>query len=390
MSRARWCLFAVLVALLVAAGVAIVASQRAADGSHGLLRHAATQMQEGRHDGAAASARELLRRAPAHGQAFGLLAQALEGEGGEAADLARYETAARRTPRDPRVRAWLATHHLRAGDFPAAIGHLHALHTVAPTQRRQVMPLLVQLSRDPVFADALAAYAASRPQWRAAVLRAAVASRDMPEAADNLHGALRRQGMLTPEEINRWIDGMLAGGRWGTAYARWYSGLDDPPAQLPVPWNGDFSAAPTSTGFDWRVRRTTGVVFDRIALADGGHGARLSFHGRQVGDTGLQVPLLLAPGRYRLTMRARAEGLRSEQGLSWVILCAGGPRRGEGLRLRPASGWSRHEYAFEVPPERCDGQWLRLVNPAPAGFAQVLRGEVQFANIAVTPSPEDP
>lgn len=387
MSRVRWVVFAALLALLVLAAVAIPVSQRAAERPQALLQQSARHMQEGRPADAAASARELLRRAPAHGPAFGLLAQALDGEGGPAADLARYEAAARRAPRDARVRGWLATHHLEAGDFPAAIEHLHALHAVAPAQRRLLMPVLVQLSRDPAFAEALAAHAADRPQWRGTILRAAIAARDIPEAADNLHGALRRQEKLTTAEIDRWIDGMLAAGRWGAAYARWYSGLANPPAQLPVPWNGDFSAAPTSTGFDWRVRRTTGVVFDRVALAEGGHAGRLSFHGRQVGNTGVEVPLLLAPGRHRLQMRARTEGLRSEQGLSWILLCAGGPRLGEGLRLRQASGWNTHAHEFEVPADRCEGQWLRLVNPAPGGFAQGLRGEVQFTDIGITRLP---
>lgn len=376
--------FAALLALLALAAVAIPVSQRAAERPDELLQEVAHQMQDGRPADAAAGARELLRRAPAHGPAFGLLAQALDGEGGPAANLARYEAAARRAPRDARVRGWLATHHLQAGDFPAAIEHLHALHAVAPAQRRLLMPVLVQLSHDPAFAEALAAHAADRPQWRGTILRAAIAARDIPEAADNLHGALRRQGKLTPAEIDRWIDGMLAAGRWGAAYARWFSGLSDPPTQLPVPWNGDFSAAPTSTGFDWRVRRTTGVVFDRVALAEGGHAARLSFHGRQVGNAGLEVPLLLAPGRHRLELRARTDGLRSEQGLSWILVCADGRRLGEGLRLRQASGWNPHAWEFEVPVERCEGQWLRLVNPAPRGFAQVLRGGVQFTNITVT------
>lgn len=387
MTRTRWALFAALLALLLLAGVAIIASQHAAERPQALMEQARAQLRAGQPREAAATARQLLQREPGHGPAFGILARALEGEGGPDADLARYETAARRAPRDPRVRGWLAAHYLQAGDFPEAIEHLHTLHTVAPAQRGEIMPLLVQLSRDPTFADALAAHAANRPAWRTAVLRAATAARDMPQAADNLHGALRRQGQLTPGEVSGWIDGMLSGGRWGAAYARWFSGLADPPSQLPVPWNGDFSTAPTSTGFDWRVRRTTGVVFDRVADAEGGQAARLTFHGRQVGNIGLEVPLLLAPGHHRLRLRARTRGLRSEQGLAWVVLCAGGPRLGEGLRLREAAGWTTLEYDFEVPAQSCEGQWLRLVNPAPAGFAQVLRGEAQFTDIALTPLP---
>src|SRR5690606_35571855 len=182
-----------------------------------------------------------------------------------AADRARYHAAARRAPRDPQVRGWLATQALEPGDFAAAADHLDALLTVAPAQRADLLKLIAELAPDQDFAAALATHLVGRPQWRPAILRAATASR-LPTAADNLDGALRAQGGLSADETLRWIDGMLRDGRWGSAYGRWVSGLADAPARLPVPWNGSFGHAPSSAGFDWRVRRTPGVLVQRIEL----------------------------------------------------------------------------------------------------------------------------
>src|SRR5690606_8668786 len=171
------------------------------------------------------------------------------------------------------------------------------------------------------FADALAAHLAEQPRWRALLLRSAQRS-EAPGAADNLHAALRQRGALTPAESARWIDGMLADGRWGTAYAYWVGDLGQAPAALPLLFNGDFGRPISNRGFDWRLRRTNGVVAGRVEVPGGGHALRLTFLGRNVGRTGREQPLLLAPGRYRLGFRARTRGLRSHRGLEWQLTCS--------------------------------------------------------------------
>ncbi|NLA68002.1 MAG: hypothetical protein GX856_07140 [Gammaproteobacteria bacterium] len=291
---------------------------------------------------------------------------------------------ATKSPRDPNVRGWLATRALQSGRYGEAAAHLDALLTVAPAQRAQLLKLVAELAQAPEFADALADHLVAQPLWRDPILRAASAS-GLPGAADNLHGALRARGGLDPAESARWIEGMLREGRWGSAYARWASGLDAAPERLPVPWNGDFGRAPSSQGFDWRVRRTPGVLFDRIDAGGGRHAARLRFLGRPVARPGLEVPLLLGPGEHVLRLRARTLGLRSDQGLEWTLTCSDGRRRiASGARVREAREWIALSLAFTVPAgEGCEGQWLRLVNPAPRGVAQTLRGELHLADVSI-------
>ncbi|GHD67338.1 hypothetical protein GCM10007164_07200 [Luteimonas padinae] len=384
MSAARWIAFAALVAALVATGVALVTTRHDQQRLQDDLAAANAALQAGDGPRAAAIARDVLAREPALGRAFGVIARAEDGQGGPDATRARYETAVRRAPRDPQVRGWLATDALQRGDFAAAADQLDALLTVAPAQRKPLLELIARLARDPAFADALATHLVQRPQWRSAILRATTASK-LPDAADNLHGALRAHGALDARDTARWIDGMLRDGRWGSAYARWASGLDGTPARLPVPWNGDFGRAPSSSGFDWRVRRVPGVLFDRVEVGEGRHAARLRFLGRPVAATGLEVPLLLAPGEHVLRLRGRTEGLRSDQGLEWQLTCSDGRTRiASGASVREARDWVPLELAFTVPEgQGCEGQWLRLVNPAPRGVAQTLRGEVHYADIHV-------
>ncbi|MGY1529592.1 tetratricopeptide repeat protein [Luteimonas sp. A649] len=384
MSPARWFAFAALVAALIATGVALLTTRGEQQQLQDDLVSADAALQQGDTARAATIARDVLAREPALGRAFGLIARAEDGQGGDAATRARYETAARRAPRDPNVRGWLATDALQSGDFPAAADHLDALLTVTPAQRSELLKLIAQLTQDPAFADALATHLVQRPRWRGPILRAATAS-GLPEAADNLHGALRAQGGLDADETARWIDGMLRGGRWGSAYARWVSGLDQTPDRLPVPWNGDFRRPPSSSGFDWRVRRTPGVLFDRIETGNGRHAARLRFLGRSVAQPGFEVPMLLAPGEHVLRLRARTSGLRSDQGLEWRLVCSDGRTRiASGARVREARDWVDLELPFTVPAAPgCEGQWLRLANPAPRGVAQILRGELHIADVRI-------
>lgn len=385
MTATRGILCGLLLAALVAAGVARLATRDAASSIEADLAAAEAALRQGDAARATALARGVLEREPATGRAFGILARARGGDASDPAHRALLETAARRAPRDRGVRAGLAAQALQDGDFATAVDHLDALLTVAPDQRRELLELVATLAQDPGFADALADHLQQRPQHRAAILRTA-ASRGPGEAADRIHGALRARGGLSPAETARWLDGLLRDGRWGSAYAYWASAVDAPAGRLPVPWNGDFGHNPTGSGFDWRLRRTPGVVFDRIALEAGGHALRIRFLGRPVGRTGLEVPLLLAPGDHTLRLRVRTRDLRSDQGLAWTLACSDGRTRiGEGARVREAAGWTSLSLDFSVPAEGCEGQWLRLVNPAPRGVAQSLRGELQLTGVSIAP-----
>lgn len=385
MTPLRWLALAALCGCLAWAGWGMIAGH-ARVAPEQRLAEARDHLQHGRPAEAAAIAREVLAEDPSHGSAFAVLAQALADPNEAAATLAHYETAARRAPRDVHVRAWLAAHHLQAGDYPAAVPHLDALLTVSPESREQALPLVVQLAADRGFADALATHLAEHPRWRALLLRTAQRS-GVPDAADNLHAALRERGALAPAESARWIDGMLAGGRWGTAYAYWIGDLERAPEALPLLFNGGFERPISNRGFDWRLRRTNGVVAGRVEAPGGGHALRLTFLGRNVGRTGLEQPLLLAPGRYRLELRARTRDLRSHRGLEWQLTCSDNRTRiGSGATITTHPGWADLGMEFEVPARDCEGQWLRLVNPAPRGAAQALRGELHLTALAITPA----
>ncbi|HRP87578.1 MAG TPA: hypothetical protein PLS34_08665, partial [Gammaproteobacteria bacterium] len=177
MSTLRWLLFGALLAALVAAGAARLATHDDASRLQADLAAAEAALRQEDSAHAVALARGVLEREPVNGHAFGVLARALADDGNDQADRLRFKAAARRAPRDPGVRAKLAAWALEAGDHATAVDHLDALLTGAPGQRQPMLQLIASMTPDRDFSAALAAHLIRYPQWRSAILRATTASK---------------------------------------------------------------------------------------------------------------------------------------------------------------------------------------------------------------------
>jgi tetratricopeptide (TPR) repeat protein len=343
-----------------------------------LLALAKERLAGGDIAGARAAAQGLLAHEPLQGGAFGVLAAAADKEGDKAHARTLYALAAKHSPRDVGARAWLTQDALEQGRHAEALAHIDVILRLQPARARALHPLLVQLAQDEAFADALAATLAKSPPWRSGFLDAV----RTPGSANSLVEGrlmerLRAQGSVSPAEYARWLDSLLQQGRWGEAYARWAEGAVLRNGRLPLLYNGDFAQMPGDAAFDWHLRKIPGVL---VQFEDAGKGsgraAYLRFLDRRIPHAGLEQPVMLQPGNYTLRLRMRARALRSEMGLQWQVVCAG--RAGVAGRSEPLDGsfdWRHIEVTVSVPDKDCPGQWVRLVNPVPAGAAQRISGE---------------
>ena len=349
-----------------------------------LLALAERQLAGGHLSDARATARRLLAHEPLQGEAFRILAEASERSGDRAEALGLYRIAARRAPRDQAARIWLARHALQQGHLAEALVQIDALLRMSPRRSDVLFPALVQLAQDPAFAEALAQTLAHDPPWRNGLMaRLRDPRRGNPQAAGLVMQALQARGALADDDYARWLDSLIAQGRWGEAYARWAGRAVKIDGRLPRLYNGDFSLDPTNAGFDWRTRRVPGVLLQfEPAAGQPGQAAYFQFLGRRIPSAGLEQPLLLAPGRYRLAFRVRSQALRSEMGLQWQLACAGPA----GVVARSDAidgnqGWREMHMEIGIPEAGCPGQWLRLVNPVPAGPAQRIEGQLWVADM---------
>lgn len=340
-------------------------------------------------EAAADHARRALRANPLDGRPYRVLAQlaAAAGQQGRAAEL--FGLAAARSPRDLASQAWLLDHHLAAGDPVAAMPHLDLLLRVQPGLFGRIEPLLLALAATPQAQDALADRLATAPPWRASLLVLASQKAEDPAAIAPLFERLRKApGGLAAPELEAWLDRLGRENQWGQAYLTWVSQL--PPERLQGLgnlYNGGFEWEPGQGGFDWRIGRIPGARVDRLPTdgAGGRLALRVAFEDRRVPFNHVRQQLALAPGRYRLMGRAKADNLRSERGLVWTLSCAGsGKALGETPPLRGSGPWRGFQAEFDVPADNCGGQWLMLHLPARIPAEQRIGGQAWFDDLKIT------
>lgn len=337
-------------------------------------------------DGATDAARRLLQVEPANGRGYRVLAQVAAARQQPDQARALFRIAARRAPRDLPSRAWLAQDALERGDLPEALAQVDQVLTLSPGSAASVFPVLVQLSGDPGFADALAATLATRPSWRAGLLSALRhPAKGNPTNADAVLAALQRRGGLDAEESAAWIESLLRDGRWSEAHARWAGPRVAAGEPLPLLYNGDFAQPPSGQGFDWRQPAVAGAILELEQAPSGGRAVHARFLGRRIAGPLLEHALLLAPGDYRLSFRRRLEGLRSDNGLQWTVACAGqgGAVLGRSQPLNGSRGWQAEDLDFRVPAEGCSGQWLRFGNAGQAQAGQLVGGDAWMSSFVV-------
>lgn len=356
-----------------------------------LLALAETQLDEGKLEAARITARKLLGVEPLEGRGFRVLADVARQQGRSKEALALYKISERRSPRDLKTRARLLEHYLQAGEHAAAIAQMDVVIRIAPERKAKLLPLMAQLASEPEFAAKLAQALERRPEWRSEFLSHLLSARD-PRAADSTLSSLRRAGGLTDAEFDEWIARLMQQGRWSEAYVRWVGTLDLREGKLPLVYNGGFEKPVTGKGFDWRTTKVAGVSIEFVP--DGiapGNSAHASFRWRQVPKVNVEQPLLLAPGRYRFSSRVRASALQSDRGLQWAIVCEGQTvPLAASERLSGTFGWRNVPMDVTIPATGCDGQWLRMLNPAPTGFAQQVSGNLWFDDVGIKPSPHSP
>lgn len=383
-----------IVATRVSDSLAASAPQQAlawdADDPDALLALAQQQLDAGHPQQADATARELLRVAPLQADAFTILARAAAARNDHARARSLFALALKRAPRDQYARAWMIGDELQRGEYPAALHNVDVLFGFAPQHEAALIPLLAQAAgHDPAFATALGHSLAKQPAWRNGMLTELLAHAHLA-TVNEVFGTLQASaGGLSDDEAGRWFARLEQDGQWGEAYSRWlgWTGVDLSRG-VPLVFNGSFERTPSGMGFDWVMRGEPGVEIERVRIAgaSGEVAAQVTFRRRRANDIGFQQTLLLAPGHYSLSFRARADNLRSDQGLEWDIVCiSGGTPIASSPRLDGSFDWKPFTAEVSVPATNCPAQRLQLTNPGAGGSAKVVSGTLWVDDFKLSP-----
>lgn len=350
---------------------------------------AETEIESGHPRAAATTARHLLRVAPLQADAFAVLARAAAADGNQRKAQDLFAIALRRAPRNQYARAWAIGNDLQHKNYAAALHNVNVLLGVEPGQQSALLPLLANVaSRDPGFATALAQALANRPAWRNDMLTELLAHAPAATVNTVFDSLQASPAGIDDTEANAWFDRLEKDGHWGQAYSRWASRTGAAAGgRIPAVYNGNYADPVTGTGFNWRMHGEPGVTIDRVRTTDpAGWAAQVTFRERRADDMGFWQPLLLAPGRYTLTFRARADNLQSDAGLEWSITCmADGTPIANSPLFAGTFNWRPLTVDFDVPASQCKAQRLQLTNPGAGGSGKIVSGKVWFTEFRIQP-----
>lgn len=330
-----------------------------------------------------AASREVAAVAPLAFEPFVVEARVQEQNGRLGRAIALLEEALRRRPNLLLIHAQLAAYYQAAGKSRELLGEIDFILRNSPEARRVVFPELAKLLGDRVGIRLLSEMLAINPRWRREFVAHLEQNPPRPQQALDLVAAISRvnpRANVAPER-RIYVHALVRAGDFRAARAAWLQTL--PPSArhdhgLLV--DGAFSGARIGPPFGWRFHDTAN---GRSGPATGRGEAYLDISYFGGSDVVLaEQTLALAPGRYRLSARARTSSSITSGEIFWSLRCQ--PGQAEAARL-PLSGLTG-EYRmltteFTVPGAGCAGQRL-LLEARPGDLAASVDAQVAALEIA--------
>ena len=290
------------------------------------------------------------------------------------------DTATRLAGQDYRVQRLQAGTALRQERWPDAVKWL--VHLVQDNGDNDAALTLASMLREPKAVTAMQARIKPGDRWVGAVINALPAA-DLPTvAAMGLVVQALEQRAMSPELIQKVLQGLKAHGDWLDAHALWTAWLGRPVDLL---FNGSFDQGFIAGGFDWEVLPISpskaGAVVRQVALAGRGGVLQVEFSGRALTVVPVvRQPLLLLNSRYALTGQFMTGPLVSDGGLAWSLHCAqGGLEIARTVPLTDTSGqWRQFSLEVVVPPACGPAVVLQLQPFTASEAASGIRGQASF------------
>lgn len=307
-------------------------------------------LERGDAQGAAEAARRALAISPIDGRAIRVLGLVEEANGRREAAEHLMTAGGALGWRDRPTQLWLVRESLAAGDAAVAMQRMDALLRQAGDAGDLLAALRALAVQDDVRAE-LAARLVTRPPWRVPFFSGA---RRLPPDQAAAHERLLlalAAGSAPPDrhEVRPFVADLVAQGEARRAHALWRrttgadAGLSD----------GGFDAASAERGrqspFEWRPTRLPGAVVS-FAVPDApvdGRAMRVRTDGIASGSAVEQM-LLLPPGHYALTYRARGEEPGALAGFGWTLACGAAPPGPVTVRDDGAPGWRTARGAVSI------------------------------------------
>ncbi|UUL82472.1 hypothetical protein [Sphingomonas qomolangmaensis] len=324
-------------------------------------------------------ARELIARsmrsAPGSAAPVMLAGLAASADGDDARARALMTIARNRDPRADIVRYWLLDHHIRRGDYRAALAEVGPAMRLRPGTRELILALVAALLADPRGADAVHAALATDPDWRGDFFAVRAGTGTDPLALLALLSRLprARNPIAADTEQRAVLRAAVEQRHYAAAYRAWRSFLPAVRRRASaMPYDPNFEGLPGPLPFNW----TTGdnaageaSITPAPDLPEAG-AMTLAFHGATPAVLTEQL-VLAAPGPATLSLRSRMTGADPVGRIVARVRCAQNDMLLAEMPLATVGGPIQlYAASFAVPP-RCDAVRLQFVGEPGERFGEV-------------------
>jgi hypothetical protein len=290
--------------------------------------------------------------------------------GNRALALQAFTAAERRDPRALPAHYFLADTLFRTGASQRGLDEIAVLARLSPFGVGSVAPYVAAYAHDRSTWPQLRVLFRSNPDLEETTL--AALARD-PRNADTVM-ALSDEKRRSPKLS--WVSGLLYGlvnaGEYAKARAMWAAISHVQPAPGRELYDAGFADASSPPPFNWEL--TSSSV--GVAEPEAGGQLHVIFYGREDGLLAKQL-MVLAPGRYRVSMAAAGE-LGNARALTWSVRCDRTPTP---IAAVPVDVAGSQSWSFTVPAG-CPAQWFELAGVS----SDVAReSEVTISNLRLAP-----
>jgi hypothetical protein len=330
-----------------------------------------------------------VRKNPTDGPSYAAIALLQEAaEDINAAEQA-IETAASMAPRRVDVQLEVARFWFRRGDITRAMQHLDVALTFGDFLRKDMFPDLLKLAEDPATRETAFAQLLKRPvAWFPQFFSYATAN---ATSVETLRALFQMQAggpnAITTDGLRSHLQRLQRENLWVESYFVWLNSLrKDRLNAIGNLFNGGFEEEITNLGFDWIVTPASQVVVDTATTyGTTGHKAlRVVFRGPRIQFQHVQQYLMLDPGTYSLHGRVRLDSLESPEGVQWSIYCIGAAKAlANSERFNGTDHWQHFATQFQIPPQDCAAQMLRLELAGRSALDYEAKGAIWFDDLSI-------
>ena len=335
-------------------------------------------------------AKRALQANPLDGRPLRVLAEVAEQQGD--VQLARdlYQKAVVLAPRDLTSHAWLLDDSLRRQQAMPAVEHLDALLRLQPTLIQSLQAQANILAVNPLTQAFMIDALTKQPEWRRSFLTT-FSKAELPlDAMAGLFNGLAKDSGLEITEYQPWLARLINERRYMQAYVTWAQLIPDNQRKylgnvfdggFEVPQEEQFGnfawLTPPTKGAQMYWARSRGVLGETAFL--------VHFEGGRTPFSNLQQILVLPPGSWHLSYRAKANNLETERGLIWRMTCLnGGSTLAESIPMRGKFDWQKITLDFHIPAD-CGGQSLTLMIPARIAAETQIQGDLWLDEVSIQP-----